>query len=415
MKITTSVVAIGDGKDVPDLKRLALLGGGRFYLATKASQLPAIFTQDTAVMSRSAIEEGAFLPKITQSDDAIRNLVSTPPLLAYCLVEGKPLSKMLMKSQKDDPLLLTGRAGLAGTFAFTSDAQSRWAKNWMPWGEFGSFWSQLIRSVARQATKNQYQVGVDQSSGKAKVVVLGTDSNGNPLLAPETPVRVSGPDGKSTELVLTQTAPGIYESEFETKGVGSYIVSVVEKGSDGVVRVQSSGTSVAYPAEYRFTKTNVALLSEIAAQTKGKIITKDSEVYRPVVLKGSSLSELFPFFLIFALLLLPFDIAVRRIVVPIRELIGSRKKRSKATEELPISNLKAAKQRAQKSEPVAVGGSSVEKRISLQNAESKPFGEEVKPLESEVPPVTATGSGNTSASLLAAKRQRKGLDEDSKD
>src|SRR2546423_122757 len=58
-KITTTCVAIGDGEYVPFLKQLAAIGGGRFYLALKGSQLPAVFTQDAAVVSRSAIGEGA--------------------------------------------------------------------------------------------------------------------------------------------------------------------------------------------------------------------------------------------------------------------------------------------------------------------------------------------------------------------
>jgi hypothetical protein len=66
------------------LRQLALAGGGRFYLATKARQLPAIFTQDAAIMSRSAIEEGKFFPKVTGGEEVLRGIDSLPPLLAYC-------------------------------------------------------------------------------------------------------------------------------------------------------------------------------------------------------------------------------------------------------------------------------------------------------------------------------------------
>ncbi|MEI8282908.1 MAG: VWA domain-containing protein, partial [Armatimonadota bacterium] len=224
-KITTSVVAIGAGKDVDNLKKLALIGGGRFYLALKGAQLPAIFTQDTAVMSRSAIEEGAFIPKITQLDDAIRGVFDggSPPLLAYCLAESRPLAKTILRTKKDDPLLMTGRNGLASTFAFTSDAKSKWASQWVGWPQFGTFWSQLVRSIGRQAPRNNYQIDVKQEAGKARLIVTARDPNGNPLNAPETPVRIGAPDGTSKDLVLNQTGPGIYESEFETTSVGSYI------------------------------------------------------------------------------------------------------------------------------------------------------------------------------------------------
>ncbi|MHA4878867.1 hypothetical protein, partial [Enterococcus faecium] len=82
-KITTTVVAIGDGKDVEFLKKLAAAGGGRFYLADKASKLPAITTQDTSMVARSAIEEGAFIPKMVSGQEILRGIEDegVPPLL----------------------------------------------------------------------------------------------------------------------------------------------------------------------------------------------------------------------------------------------------------------------------------------------------------------------------------------------
>lgn len=411
-KITTSVVAIGDGKDVPNLKRLALIGGGRFYLARKASQLPAIFTQDTAVMSRSAIEEGAFIPKITQLDEAIQGVFDSgvPPLLAYCLTEAKPLSKVLMKSKKDDVLLVTGRNGLATTFAFTSDAKSKWAQKWVPWSGFGTFWSQLVRSIGRQAPKNIYQIDVRQEAGKAKVVVIGKDPNGNPLNAPETPVRIGGPDGSSKELVLSQTAPGTYESEFDAATVGSYIVSVFENDGKGGARVQTAGASVSYPAEYRVLRPNTPLLSEAALTTKGRAVTKPEEIFRPVELQGKSLSELWPFFLLLSILILPFDIATRRIVVPLHELLQTRTKKAKNAKEpeLQISSLKSAKQRVQLKTNAPTAPESVRSEIIREPVTPRTSSPSPEPK----PTPTKSGSQpeSTAGALLAKKRDRSNKD-----
>lgn len=404
LKITTSVVAIGDGKDVPNLKKLAAIGGGRFYLALKAAQLPAIFTQDTAVMSRSAIEEGAFLPKITQMDEAIQGIFDggAPPLLAYCLTESKPLSKVLMKTKKDDPLLMTGRNGLATTFAFTSDAKSKWARNWVPWSGFGSFWSQLVRSIGRQAPRNNYQIEVKQDAGKAKVMVIGRDPNGNPLNAPDTPIRIGAPDGSSKELILNQTGPGMYESEFETKGVGSYVVTVVEPDGKGGARVQTAGASVSYPAEYRVLKPNTPLLAETASTTKGKTVTKPTDIFRPVELQGKSLSELWPMLLFLSILVLPFDIATRRIVVPLGELLKTRKKTKTTQEqELPIAGLKTAKKRAQEKTPRI---QPTQTGIFEDMKATRPT-QDVK-ASVEEPTKTETTSGSTASALLAKKRNR---------
>ena len=404
-KITTSVVAIGDGKDVPNLKTLAAVGGGRFYLALKGSQLPAIFTQDTAVMSRSAIEEGAFIPKITQLDEAIQGVFDggAPPLLAYCLTESKPLSKTILKTKKDDPLLMTGRNGLATTFAFTSDAKSRWAKNWVSWPQFGTFWSQIVRSIGRQAPRNNYQIEVKQDAGKAKVIVTAKDPNGNPLNAPETPVRIGAPDGTSRELILNQTGPGKYESEFETAGVGSYIVSVVESDGKGGSRVQTAGASVSYPAEYRILRPNTPLLTETALATKGKTVTKPTEIFRPVELQGKSFAEMWSFLVLLSILILPVDIATRRIVVPIKELMQTRKKAAaKPDTAHPIQGLRSAKQRVQvKTSLRESGAPSVPGLYS--DDRPKPAAEAPKaekPSKPEVP------TGSTASALLEKKRNR---------
>src|SRR5262249_51230397 len=53
--ITTSVVALGNGSDVPGLEKLSRLGYGRFYLIEDATRLPAVFAQETILAARSAL------------------------------------------------------------------------------------------------------------------------------------------------------------------------------------------------------------------------------------------------------------------------------------------------------------------------------------------------------------------------
>src|SRR5204863_4542570 len=111
------------------------------YLAKKAGQLPAIFTQDAAIMSRSAIEEGVFLPKSVMGEEILRGISpnSVPALFAYCLASDRPLAQTGMRTAKDDPLLATWQYGLGSSLAFTSDAQAPWAARWGSWQQFGTF------------------------------------------------------------------------------------------------------------------------------------------------------------------------------------------------------------------------------------------------------------------------------------
>ncbi len=61
--IVLTVVSIGGGSDVPFLKDIARLGGGRFHLTDRASNLPTIFTEETALAQRSYIVEQDFSPR----------------------------------------------------------------------------------------------------------------------------------------------------------------------------------------------------------------------------------------------------------------------------------------------------------------------------------------------------------------
>jgi len=396
-KITTTVVAIGNGKDVPMLKQLAAAGGGRFYLAQKARQLPAIFTQDAAIMSRSAIEEGRFFPKVQGGEEILKGIDSLPSLLAYCLTDSRPLSRVGMRTHKDDPLLATWQYGLGTSLAFTSDAQSRWAKEWVGWEGFEAFWSQAVRSISRKATQNNYQVSVRQDGGKGIIEMRGHDRLGNPLTSESAMVRIATPDGKSREVTLNQQAPGFYEGSFETSALGSYVVTVAEKDPTGATRVSSSGFSVPYPPEYRSFRPNRPLLSQVAKRTNGIELKEPIQALRPVPNPGSSISELWPLMVFLAALLIPVDVGVRRLAIPFAEAIAKLWARIRARREVAVpqtevvGRLQKAKERA--------------RTTSTQTELEQP---QIQMEATKREPVKPAARAGTSAgtSLLEAKRRR---------
>ena len=392
-KITTSVVAIGDGKDVPFLKQLALAGGGRFYLAKRAGQLPAIFTQDTAIMSRSAIEEGAFLPRLVGGEPILRGIDATPPLLAYCLTDARSLARTSMLTKKDDPLLATWQYGLGTSLAFTSDATARWARDWVGWPGFDAFWSQAARAVARRATLNTYQADVRQEAGKGVVVLTATDRLGNPVTANAATVRVASPRGGASDVALVQEAPGRFRGTFDANEIGSYLVTVAEPDPQGGVRTRTTAIGNPYPAEYRTVRPNRPLLARIAETTGGRTLTKPEEALRPAKDPGASITELWPTLLLLVALLLPLDVAVRRIALPWAEIFAGLRAKLKGKPRAPVpptvGRLKEAKRRAQTpTAPVERIESSVPKEPEKREA--------------------AGGSRSSSESLLEAKRRRRG-------
>lgn len=337
--ITTSVIAFGKGQDVPDLRRLAGIGGGRFYLAEKARQLPAIFSQDAAIVSRSAIEEGAFYPKQTGSDDSIRGLGEFPALLAYCLTDSRPLARNVLKTHKDDPLLARWQYGLGTSLAFTSDAEPRWARQWVGWEGYDVFWSQLVRGMARRATQTRYEVEIGQESGIGTVLVKSPDDR-----APSS-VRVAGPDGEPQTVELEPSAPGEYVGRFQSSKLGSYVVSVVEDSPTGSL-VQVESVSRAYPAEYQAASANLPLLQQAAKVTGGSLLTDEKQAVRPATKSVVTPVELWFWCLLAGCLLWPIDVASRRLVL---KGFSFKRTNAPAVEQAPIARLKQAKERSRPS------------------------------------------------------------------
>ena len=409
-KITTTVVAIGGGKDVQWLKQLAAAGGGQFHLADRASKLPQIFTQDVATMSRSAIEEGAFYPIAAIGEETLNGIDpgAIPPLFAYCLTDIRPLARLGMKSPKDDPILATWQYGLGTSLAFTSDATSQWARQWVPWEGFAQFWSQAARAISRRATRNDYQVEVKPVGGFGEITVHAYDRLGNPLVSNDTTVRVSTPSGQSRDVKLTQEAPGVFKGRFSAEELGSYIVTVAEQGGGGETRVSSSGFSIPYPPEYQYQASNTPLLESVAGVSGGRALAEPIDSLRPVLRPGVSITDLWLWFLTLAALLLPLDIGVRRVALPFSEMWARataflRRRREQAVEptaaEQRIARLRTAK-RAQ-TQPV---DESVPDYAPLQGRIIRPPTEEEAPRAPAARPV-ATGA--TASQLLAAKRKRR--------
>ncbi|MFM9874333.1 MAG: VWA domain-containing protein [Fimbriimonadaceae bacterium] len=382
-KITVSTVAIGDGKDVPFLKGLAAVGGGRYYFVEDAKKLPQIFTQDVSLMSRSAIEEGAFIPKILGGDEVTRGISGFPALMAYCLTDARPLARVTMKTHKDDPLLASWQFGLGKSMAFTSDAQNRWAKEWIGWGGYGQFWAQAVRSLTRRAAVNNYDLQVTPDGGKGKISLQARDRSGNPLAASSIEVRVSDPEGNSQKATLIQEAPGVFSGNFDASNVGSYIVSVVEPTASGEARVAANGFSIPYPPEYRSSRPNLPLLEGLASVSSGKKLADGWEAMRAIENRGESVADLWRLFLWIALGLLPLDVLMRRVVVPLPKF-----GRREVEEDEVVAKV------AERSVPG-------EKRPKIQRVKRK------KVVSEE--PISAAGS------LLAAKKKRKDSDSSEND
>lgn len=413
-RVTVTTVGIGrlDGQHVPFLRKLAHIGSGNFFVANSARDLPKLFTADVSIMTRSAIEEGAFIPRIAGDDEILHGVDwrKVPPLLAYNLTSDRPLARTLMRTDKDDPLLAVWQFGLGTSIAFTSDAKPKWARKWMGWGDFSTFWANVVRSSLRKASQTSYSITTQVRSGKAVVELQAFTPEGEPinLLQPE--VKVATPLGESKSIILQQEGLGRYCGQFPVSETGVYLLTVHEPGEGGKPKVFTTGFAVPYPSEYRFTKTNTPLLQRIAEITNGKVNPHPKEVFRLPPQPGASVTDLWQLCVWLALLLLLFDITARRIVLGVPEivlaLVG---KMIEAWERLKVrrpilvpetrARLRTAKQRARQK----VSAGTVVSPSSL--FEHQPTYSE--PVQPEAPAPTVGASSQTTSRLLNVKRRKK--------
>lgn len=333
-KITFSLVIIDEGQDqagLDPLKRIVRATGGRYYRILDATQIPKIFLRETHTISKPPLVEEPFIPRIAAPGSPLVsgvNWAGVPPLLGYDVVTAKPTAEVALASHKNDPVLVSWQYGLGKSVAFTSDAKARWGARWLPWSGYAPFWAQTLRWSLRKSDSGSYQSATELVGSKGRITVDAVDEKtGGFVNFLDATARVVGPDGSSQTVRLAQTGPGRYAGMFDASKTGSYVASVTQKTPDGKTRVASTGLSVAYSPEFAALAPNTALLLRAADITGGRVLKSGADVFTNRRERRLP-SPLAMSLLLAALLLFPFDVAVRRLQLrPLtdgaREALGS--------------------------------------------------------------------------------------------
>jgi uncharacterized membrane protein len=324
-KMTLSTVSFGLGPDTAFLEEVARLGGGNFYLANRARDLPRIFTKDTMLMSKSLFVEEPFRPRVAPGEEVTRGIdwETAPPLLGYVATSPKPVASVPLRSHKDDPVLATWRYGLGRSIAFTSDAKARWGAHWLGWRGYGQFWPQVIRWMLRQGTESRLQTLVEIDRGKGQIAVDALDPQQGFLNFLELGATVVTPSLRRVKLRLDQTGPGRYEASFEAREIGAYLVTVSQRKKGRWEAAQTSGAVVSYSPEYGDLKPNDYLLATLARTTGGEVGPPAERVLRQARRGARFPQDIWQILVLAAALLLPFDVAVRRLMLDWRQIQGA--------------------------------------------------------------------------------------------
>lgn len=314
--ITLSTVGVGEDYD-EHLKQIAPVTGGRFYEALNFSDIPALFFDETLRISKRGIVEHDFTPTLTFPSQIVRDIGAVPLLHGYNATTPKDTAQVVLTSDEGDPVLAQWQYGLGRAAAWTSDMRGQWARDWVGWSGFNRFAAQLIGSLLLPPAP----AGLEAQTtieGPALVLNLRADAaDGQPRSGLRATGRLIAPNGQVREVPLVEVEPGRYRSTLALPDAGVYQAQVIASGSDGQpIGLAATGAVVPPSAEYLQRAGNLGLLQALSAQTGGSFGFAANQAFvAPTSATRQSSPITWPL-LWLAILLWPFDIAVRRLLLP---------------------------------------------------------------------------------------------------
>jgi hypothetical protein len=199
---------------------------------------------------------------------------------------------------------------------------------------------------------------------RAFLELIAQDEQGRPLNNLAIAGRAVDPQNQGATVQFQQIGPGRYRAAVDTPSPGVYLAQVAASDAEGrQIGVAVTGIVVSYSLEYSAQRENLPLLTEVASISRGRINPSPETAFASPNQDVGSVREIgFPL-LWLALILLPLDIAARRVmlrledVAPWLERLRRRRPSVVAAPEASatMTRLGAAKRRATAARPSSIG------------------------------------------------------------
>ncbi|MFO0859179.1 MAG: VWA domain-containing protein [Phycisphaerales bacterium] len=428
-KITISTVGVfpHSGMDTRKMSDMAKFTGGRHYdvnTQQALATLPQIFIKEAQTVKRPLIWEGdAFSPTIAGGMlDTLRGIKAVPAISGYVVAADREgLSQVTLRGKENDAIGAQWQFGLGRAVVFASDVSTRWAKQWVSWDGFKSFWEQQVRWAMRPSGSPNMRVTTEMQGSSARIFIDALDSKGERLNFAAFRGRIAMPDGTSQSVEVRQVGPGRYEGVVRNPPPGTSIVGLVYSapGENGPIEgsVQAA-INRPFADEFRVLQDNFALLEQVRSITGGRLLTDDptkTDLWSREGLKMPvALRPIWSWLALAAAAVFLVDVGVRRVRVDFVALARglTRRTRAQKDQSKQIDRLQAAREQAKQAMAARGGG----ERVAGVKFEADPNAKPAAPIvDASKPAAAATASqqpkekpseDGMSALLKAKKRAR---------
>ncbi len=219
----------------------------------------------------------------------MNGLDSIPALKGYIATTDKATATVILRGPEDDPILAAWQYGLGRSVAFTSDASSRWAANWIDWDGYADFWNQAVRWTISEGSANNIELRVTERGEQAVLVADVRDNRGNYLNGLNLEAAVVNTDLEHDALTLAADRARTLRSRLHAgrrRRVLSSRWRAARRKAPMYRRsspsIQTTGWVLSYSAEYRVNPFETGqddpanLLARIARITVGQSLANDA-------------------------------------------------------------------------------------------------------------------------------------------
>ncbi|WP_261808002.1 VWA domain-containing protein [Paenibacillus sp. N3.4] len=364
--MTMSTVAIGTDADQVLLKQLAEFAKGRYYAAVDQTTIPAIFSREAVLISRTYVVNQPFVPLLKGGTDWQGILgQGLPTLNGYIATTPKEAAEVILTSPEPDPILARWQYGAGRSVAWTSDVTGAWSSQWVAWPSFSQVITQMIKWTFPQFQSSPLELSGHLAGNELMLEAKNGSLDGGGEAQPyELRAIVTDEDLGKQDVSFTATAPGEYTAQLSVDKSGVYMartewVAPESEASkeERVIGSSTSGFVIPYSPEYRITDgQGLSKLKQLAELTGGRMLSLEhpEEVYAFASAAQKRLTPISRYLLMAALALLLMDIAVRRVALTTglwARSVGALRRAASAVPpqqaETPLARLRERKQLAE--------------------------------------------------------------------